>query len=45
MRTLGREPSDDELQAALAFVEEGDADAWSDLAHTLFGLEDFLWLR
>lgn len=44
MRTLGREPSTGEVEAALAFVE-GDAEAWSDLAHTLFGLEDFLWLR
>jgi hypothetical protein len=49
LRTLGREPTPDELAGALAFVASPElsdvAAAWADLAHTLFGLEDFLWLR
>jgi hypothetical protein len=50
---LGRPPSAMELTAAVAFVEEqtrstGRADdprAWADLAHVLFNLKEFIFVR
>jgi hypothetical protein len=42
---LGREPDPDELAAALAFVEPDDAQSWAELAHVLFNVKEFIYIR
>ncbi|MEM7391866.1 MAG: DUF1553 domain-containing protein, partial [Verrucomicrobiota bacterium] len=51
---LGRPPAEGELEALLAARDElaqthgagpDDADVWADLAHTLFNLNDFIYVR
>jgi hypothetical protein len=42
-----RPPSAEELAAALAFLDgrEKDPVAWSDLAHVLFNVKEFIFLH
>jgi len=49
---LGRPATEDELKRSVQFIERqtaahnGDgAKAWRDLAHAVFNLKEFLWLR
>jgi hypothetical protein len=49
LAALGRPPRTDEVDLALAFLEqagsETSADAWADLAHVLFNLKEFIFVR
>jgi hypothetical protein len=42
---LGRPPSSAEAERALALVQSGRAEDWRDLAHGLFNLKEFVFLR
>jgi hypothetical protein len=42
---LGRPPSSAETERALALVQSGRAEDWRDLAHGLFNLNEFVFLR
>jgi hypothetical protein len=42
---LGRPPSSAETEQALALVQAGRAEDWRDLAHGLFNLKEFVFLR
>ncbi|MGD9719874.1 MAG: PSD1 and planctomycete cytochrome C domain-containing protein [Pirellulales bacterium] len=51
LTAIGREPDDAELQTALAFVSAtdssasaDDAQAWTDLAHVLVNLKEFIFI-
>jgi hypothetical protein len=51
LTALGRPPDADEEQAALAFLNDaqaassgGDVDAWSELAHVLVNLKEFIFI-
>jgi len=41
---FGRPPEDPELQAALEFVGSNDRQAWTDLAHVLFNVKEFIYI-
>jgi hypothetical protein len=45
--SLGRPPSPREREQALAFVRDAgdEARAWSELAHVLFNLKEFIYVR
>ncbi len=46
LSALGRPPEPLELDRSLGFLGDGaDADRWSDLAHALFNLKEFLYVR
>jgi hypothetical protein len=42
---LGRPPSPRELAEALAFVRDRDASAWTELAHVLFNVKEFIFVQ
>src|SRR5205823_1940637 len=42
---LARPPSHSERERALALVGSGESDRWRDLAHGLFNLKEFIFLR
>jgi hypothetical protein len=42
---LGRPPSSAETERALALTQSGRAEDWRDLAHGLFNLKEFVFLR
>ncbi len=42
---LGRPPSAVERDQAMALVQDGSTEAWRDLAHGLFNLKEFIFLR
>jgi hypothetical protein len=41
---FGREPDEQELQAGLDFVARGDRQAWSDYAHVLLNVKEFIYI-
>jgi hypothetical protein len=47
LAAFGRPPTTDEAPACAAFVaeKETDAAAWADLAHTLFNVKEFVFVR
>jgi hypothetical protein len=45
LRALARPPSAAERQRALALVQHGGTESWRDLAHGLFNLKEFIYLR
>jgi hypothetical protein len=42
---FAREPGAEELSRATAFLREGGNDGWRDLAHALFNMKEFIYLR
>ena len=46
LSALGRPPAPLELDRSLVYLgEDADAGAWSDLAHAIFNLKEFLYVR
>lgn len=48
LEAFGRNPTESEVARSLAFVRSGGADArtaWSDLAHSLFNMKEFIHIR
>jgi hypothetical protein len=45
LSALGRPPSSAEMERALALVQSGREEDWRDLAHGLFNLKEFIFLR
>ena len=46
LRALGRPPSPEELDRSLSYVgAAADAGPWADLAHAIFNLKEFLYIR
>ena len=46
LAALGRPPDAVELDTSLGYLGDGaDAHAWSDLAHSIFNLKEFLYVR
>ncbi len=48
LAALGRPPDPSELDSSLGYLgvgSEGDSAAWSDLAHAIFNLKEFLYVR
>jgi hypothetical protein len=45
LRALGRLPTSGERERATALVLSGDAERWGDLAHGLYNLKEFIFLR
>ncbi|REK10214.1 MAG: DUF1553 domain-containing protein [Planctomycetota bacterium] len=45
LAALAREPDASELNAALGFVESNDEQAWAELAHVLYNVKEFIFIR
>jgi hypothetical protein len=47
LTAFGRPPTDQEFKSCVEFVsgKEADAAAWTDLAHTLFNVKEFVFIR
>jgi hypothetical protein len=41
---FGREPDESELQAGLDFVADGNRQSWSDYAHVLLNVKEFIYI-
>ena len=43
-QAFAREPDDAELESALEFVAKNDRQSWTDLAHVLFNVKEFIYI-